>query len=148
VSAAETLLQDLVSKASDKVGTNLGKWTDAALARRDATISALPAETQPIANAVADLIADKKDVIVGTSREGIVALTSRLALGQVDEAKLIWLRDSASFDERVAARDAASAANRDRVKRDEESWQATKDFGLAVLKAAGQAAIPVLLALI
>jgi hypothetical protein len=141
-----SVLDGLAARAGEKIGD--GKWVDSVVSSAKKELVKLPSDVQPLASAALDKMAANKDSIAGVSQFGFTAIVSRMALGQDDAARMIYLRDSASVAERLAALDDASADTvKERAARD-EAWETTKSVAKEMLMALGKAAIPLLLAAI
>lgn len=84
--------------------------------------------------------------LAGVSHRTFVAVTARLSLGQVATARLEFLAERASYEDRMAALDAATDAAQNGMKQRAEDWEKVKDVALEFLKIAGQVALPILLA--
>lgn len=139
------LLDNLLEKAKEKVTDPT--WVEKAVESGKKQTDKLGA-AKPVADAALDEMLANKDKLSKVSGVTFTAIVSSLALGRVDEAKLLYLRQSASFDELMGALDAASDATRKAQKEREEAWAAVKEVALDILKKAGSAAIPLLLAAI
>jgi hypothetical protein len=126
-----------------------GEWVDSGVARlRVGVIPKMPAEMQTGALAAASRISQGKGAIGGLASSHFLAVTGYLGLGMEDEAKLLFLREHATHDQRQdalkAAKDAALKGHADK----DAAWAEVKAIALDVLKYAGQAAIPLLLAMV
>lgn len=141
-----SILSDLASRTDAKIGE--GEWVARVVAAGRKETERLPSGLRPAAlAALAQLEADKA-VVGRIGASAFVAIVSRLALGQEDEARVIFLRDEATFDQRMAAMDAASQATVQEKRRREEAWDSAKQVAQRILSAAGKIAVPLLLAAI
>ena len=141
----------------DKVATRLAasadgqidKWADKGVEALSTRIApTLPPEAAGVANAVAGVLSSDPDTLHQVSHAGFTALTSALAVGAEDEAYLIFLRETATDDQRQDALLGAMRNSLDAKAERDANWAKTKKLALDVLAAAGKAAIPLLLAMV
>lgn len=139
------LIDKLLDRAADEVKDP--RWVERAV-RQGKNQSAALGDFKPVADAALDELLVHKDAVAEVSGATFVGIVSYLALGKDNEAKMLYLRTDASFGELMGALDQASETTRAEKKAREESWQKVKAVGQKILKKAGQAAIPLLLAAI
>ena len=138
-----SILVDLARQAEIQPG-----WVGAAVDKGISEVSKLPTGVQaPLLAGLAEL-RKGKDVLAESSSRAFVAFAARLSLGDESGAKQIWLRDVATADEREAQLDSDNLATLADTAARAASYEAAKQIALAVLKAAGQAGIALLLAAI
>jgi hypothetical protein len=125
------------------------KWVDQGVeSLRSKIVPKLPAETAGIAYAVADVLNTDKATLHEITHGGFTAIASYLALGNEDDAYLIFLAERATFEERQnALLGAMRASVGAKVSRD-EMWAKVKKLAIEVLQVAGKMAIPLLLAML
>lgn len=134
-----------VEKGSEKIAE--GSWVDSLAARGKAEIvPALPEGMRDSAEKSIAKIAGSKNAIGTVSASAFTQVTSYLALGMEQEARLVYLRERASHDERQSAIKKAMGVAYDASVARAEAWDEVKATALYVLKTMGQAALPLLLA--
>lgn len=135
--------------AEGKVNDLTGKWVDKGLdALTTRVLPKLGGPAAGIAATVADKLEANKDVANTVTHATFVTFTGYVALGQLDDAKRLWLIEQASFDERQNALLGAIGASVDAAEAREKAWDAMLRLSLDILEVAGQAAVPILLAMI
>ena len=139
----------LEDAAGHAVATSGGRWIDTGVTKlRTEVAPRLPSDGATVALAVADKIAANAPLLAGFAHNSVVEMAGYLSLGADDEARVVYLRDQATFDEAqsalVGATDAALQQSADR----QAEWQEVKTFLLDLLVTAGKAAIPLLLSMI
>lgn len=132
-----------------KLGEHLADpaWVEKLVEKGRAQLYTMPDPS--IRGAAADgldhLMANREEIADLSSRT-FVAISARLSLDQVEQARLEWLANRASFEERMAALDVATDASLQRMEDDAEAWARAKKVALEFLHVAGQIAVPLLLA--
>lgn len=141
----------VLDNVSNRSGETIraGEWVDTGVAKlRLHVIPKMPAEAQTGALAAASRISQGKGSIGTLTSSGFLAMTGYLGMGMVDDAKLLFLKEHATHAERQDALKAATGAAVKGNTDKEAAWAEAKAIALDVLKYAGQAAIPLLLAMI
>jgi len=144
MSLLETIAQDAINGVQAKAGT----WIPAAIAQGSKAVRGSPDVVKLPALAALQVIGDNQEVLSTTGGNTFALLVSHMALGQERLAELAWLRDTATFDERMASLDAAHQSEVTGVAQQAAQWAEVKRVALAVLETAGKIAIPLLLAAI
>lgn len=146
---SSSIFDKLVDKGVSVASKELekGKWVESAVSAAKKQTDSL-GEAKPAVDAALDTMLANKDVLGHVSSTAFVAIVGHLALGQEDQARLLYLAKDASFDEMMAALDQSDAAARKAKADKDAAWAATKKVALEVLVAAGKAALPLLLAAI
>jgi hypothetical protein len=139
-------LPDVLAPSADEV-TEV--WVESGIAKLNADVlPQLAASIRPSAQAMIDTLSANKGVANSVTHAGLTTIVGYLALDASDDAKLVFIAEQASFDERQNALLAAMRAARQANDETEAAWQSVKQLALDILKAAGQAAIPLLLSLV
>jgi hypothetical protein len=134
-----------VSTGTEKLGE--GSWVDSALKKgREQVIPNLPTGLHGAAGQSFDRIGASKGSIGTVSQATFLKITSYLSLGLEDEARLLYLRERASHDERQAALKKAMGQAYDANLASKQAWDDIKAAALDVLLLMGKAALPLLLA--
>lgn len=140
-----SLIDKLIDKGADTIGE--GNWLDKLGDQgRKKLIPQLDPGLQGAAGQGIDRLVVSKGAIGTMSRTTFLKVTSYLGMGMEDEARLTYLRERATFDERQAALKKASGVAYDANLASEQAWKETKAAILDVLKILGQAALPIILA--
>lgn len=142
------LLDKLLEKAGDQVEKHGAEWVGKAFDAAPQAIEKAPEELKPAIHGIVGALAIHREALSQVAPSTFAVVTSRLALGHEEDAKIVWLRDSAPFAERMAAREQANASTLKTAQDSAALWSAIKDASLDVLKVGGQVAIPLLLALL
>lgn len=140
----------VLDSTANRAGETLraGEWVDSGVAKlRLTVIPKMAPEYQTGALAAASRISQGKGSIGVLTSSGFLAMTSYLGMGMVDDAKLLFLKEHATHDQRQDALKAAMGAAYKASMDKEAAWAEAKAIALDVLKYAGQAAIPMLLAM-
>jgi len=145
------LIDDLVDHAvatgEDAIPGLVTPLVQKAAEQGAALVPQLPAELQPIAQAVLDKIAASAPVLGNLSQTAVVGLVSKLTIGQGDAARLLYLRMTATHADRMAQLDQDSEATRKQASDRSDAWQKVKAFLEDIALTAGKALIPILVAL-
>lgn len=143
-----SVLNDLAAKGAEKAGETAakGEWVDKLVKSGKEEADKLDPAVKTMATAGLDYLAANKGDLAGIGGEAFTAIAARVSLGQVDEAKRIWLSTQATHDERMSALDGAMDASEARAARDEAFWDSVMDVVVGFLKIVGKAALPLLLA--
>lgn len=139
-------LQDLADRVA--IASKDPKWVDKLVEKGHSQIDGLEPEARAFAEAGLAVLETRRADVAGLAAGTFISVSHSLALGKVDEARRAWLADYASHADRMSALDAAMGAALDAAQRRAEQWERVKDVALAFLKAAGQVAIPLLMAAI
>jgi hypothetical protein len=140
------LLDKFVSKGAAKLAE--GEWVQKGAERLMTDVSPkLPTELRPVATAVAGRLVNSKSALGTVSAHVFTSIVAYFGLGLEEEARLLFLREAATHDQRQdALRAATDVAARSAVVV-AEAWVEVKRAALDVLVLAGRQAIPLLLAL-
>lgn len=144
-----SLLDDLAARAAPLVETQTAKWTSYLVdALTTKLLPQVPSALQGAVAAAVQALKDNEALLAGTTAHGFTALVSHLALGQEDQARMVWLSSSADFDAEMKALDDAFAATRADAEAKAKQWATVKGIALSILEAGGKAAVPLLLTLV
>lgn len=97
---------------------------------------------------VGEVLIQNKTKIKGMLPALFAAVTCRIAMGHYDDAKALWLREHATFAQRMAERDAASQATRDEAMATADAFEQLAQVSREVVRVGGQVAIPLLFSVI
>lgn len=139
-----------LDNAVDKLGAKVadGAWVDSGAKKlRGEVVNKLPTEYQGNANQAVDRIVAGKSALATTSLGTFTKVVGYAGLGLVDEAKLAWLREQATFEDRMAARRASIGISYNADAERAKAWEEVKAVALDVVKYAGPIALQLLLAM-
>lgn len=139
-----SLLERLAERAGEKIADP--RWVERAVESGRRELGELPAETRVPAEAALEVLERRKADLAHVSQAGFIAIATRLALQQDDEAHVEWLLHDAALVERIDARLAAAGAVIGEKDARREAWARIRSVALEVLRVAGQVAIAILLA--
>ena len=125
-----------------------GAWVDSVVSSGRKESNSLPLELRKPANQVLDLFEQRKDELAKIGSSVFLVVISHVACGRITDAEIAWLSTQATFDEQMAALDAASDATRKEKTSRDEAWAKTKQIRQEVLKLLGKAAVPFLLSIV
>lgn len=131
-------LDDVATSAVGKLEGKAGSWLDNGMAeaRRMAT-EHLPQESIPDALRAIERLEDVKPALAHMTKGSFTTFLVHASMGNITRARLEFLRDAATFEERRAASHAAGA----RVYKDALDRDAALDQVLQVLKDIGSLAL-------
>lgn len=139
-------LLDKLASSGDKT-LRSGDWVEKVATKgKDQLLPKVPEDVKPGVEKALVRIVEGKSALGTVSADGFTAITSYLGLGMEDEAKRVFLREHATHAERQNAMKAAAQAAYKGHVASEKAWLEVRAIALDVLKFAGQAAIPLLLA--
>ena len=146
-----SLLESIAEKAESRVADTEWVARHVRAVREQLAEQEIPEESRAPADAGLEVLERRAGELAETGRYALAVVVGRIALGQDDQAERWWreLRD-ASFDRRGEMLDEAGRASvagkRRRERESAEAWVRVRSVALELLKAAGQAALPLLLA--
>lgn len=143
-----SLLDELARNATNAVQAHGGDWVQRAVEAGQHEVADKSDLVRLPSLAALSILGEHREALGTTSGHTFALVVAHLALGKDSSAELLWLRDSATFEERMAALDAAhDAVIHDRSEK-AAAWAEVREVALKVLAAAGKAAVPLLLAAI
>lgn len=143
-----TILESLAGKAKPLVQSTTEKWTGK-LADQIATrlVPGLPSELQGSASDLIAKLREDAPLIGGATVYGFAAMTSHLALGEEDQARLVWLSTAATIDDEMSELDSAFVATRTDAAAKAQAWNNVRQVALDFLEIAETKALPILLSM-
>jgi hypothetical protein len=97
-------------------------------------------------NTALDSLIDSTAGLASVSAKSFIAIVSHIALNQSDQARLVFLAEDASFEEEMGTLDSDDAAANQAKANSDALWAAIEAVAIGLLKIAGSAAVPLLLA--
>lgn len=150
-------LEDLLKRGADSLQRTVladgGDWFDQLVAKARARVNAEGADPAPLPTGTRGAIIGALDSLEGHKQDvlhlgayGLTALLAQIALGRTNEAVLVYLRETATLEELLAA---SQASNEDLARRTAERKAAVAK-AIEVIKTIGSLtaryALPALLA--
>lgn len=148
MSSVEELILKGLSKGLEKGAEEVSdpKWVEKLVKRGHEEVGRLPISLQPQATkGLQELEKEKASIVTGTGA-AFAVVVHYVSLGKIDDAKRLWLRTKATFAEREAADNAASAATRQGVADRAAEWEKVKDMAEKWIRILGPIALSFLLA--
>lgn len=140
-----SLMEILSSKAMKTLSETDSDWVSSVIGKGRDLAKKLDEVEEFSANTVLDIIEQRKEAIHSLGVGGLISVITNFYFGEEDQARLVFLRNEASFEERRAAQQAAQDATvSEKVKR-EAAWKEIKEMGEELGEMAIKA-IPILLA--
>jgi hypothetical protein len=144
------IIEEIISRAADRAIDKAGDpaWVDSAVVQgRTRGVPLLPHEFQAPAGEFLDTIAANRDAVASAGRYTFTAIMYHMAIGRVDDARLLCLRSGSTAAERRAARDGADAAMaQEKIERD-KTWETVRRVAEKGLQL-GKVALPFILSVI
>lgn len=140
-----TVLAGLLAKAGELAPEWAARGVDIV---RDRAASAPPAVRSGLV-AMGNVLTARKAELVDVAPAAVAFVAASLALGADENAvRLAWIRATATPDERDDARNEARAATVKAADDTARMWHTIKTVAQELLRVGGQAALPMLIALI
>lgn len=125
----------------------LEPWVDAFIAAATDVVPQLPWGAQAATRSALIIVKAHALTLEKTTAAEFLGTVVKLALGDELAAKLLWLRDHASFEERMAAMDQADDATRKAMEERETEWTTIREVALTLLRSTGPVILSMLIAL-
>lgn len=118
-------------------------WVDKLAAKMETT-SFQPA-VDPFAKAGAAHLVNNKTLISDWTGEALLAAATYVSMGEENEARKLWIRQTASLDDLLDTMDANAMRTQQAIAKREKMWADVKQFLKDFLRIAGPIALQLLL---
>lgn len=139
-------MTSLLESLTDAVSDRGPQWVEAAVARARVLADEIEGTPQ---RAAAVVLADTLEAHRTTLAEGtgglLAVVVSQVALGRIDAAERAWLEEVANVEEILAAEGAACEALESANSARAKTWATWLEIAQQILRAAGRAAVPLIL---